>query len=232
MHLLHTAPLGEPLCAQVREDFAGYLDGSIPGIAMQAIAAHFDSCSSCASEFAAVSAVQRSLAALGPAQAPARLQAGIRRTLAAERTRGTHLSALAKLQYAWSSWLGSATLRATGATAAALLLALGLGWMFAAPIASVQANDDAQANMIAPKFLYSQVAPLPVAGDSPMIVEAKIDMEGKVYDYAILAGPDNATTRLRVEQDLLTSVFRPATLFGVPVRGHVVLTYTAISARG
>jgi hypothetical protein len=35
-----------------------------------------------------------------------------------------------------------------------------------------------------------------------------------------------------VEQNLLTSVFRPATVFGVPVDGHVMLTYAGVSVRG
>jgi hypothetical protein len=38
--------------------------------------------------------------------------------------------------------------------------------------------------------------------------------------------------RRQVEQNLLTSVFKPATVFGVPVDGHVMLTYTGVSVRG
>jgi hypothetical protein len=38
--------------------------------------------------------------------------------------------------------------------------------------------------------------------------------------------------KIRVENNLLTSVFTPATVFGVPVRGHVVITYTGVSVRG
>jgi hypothetical protein len=227
-----TRTLDTERCATMRDDFAAYLDGSIPGAKMARIAAHLDSCASCDHEFAALCAVQQSLAALGPAQAPAHLQAQLRRAIAAEREQGTHLSAAAKLRLAWSGWLASATLRVAGAVTVAMLLAAGLGWMFAAPIASVQASDDDQANLIAPRFLYSQVALLSIDTEAPMIVEARVDTEGTVYDYAILSGPTDEASRLRVEQNLLTSVFKPATLFGAPVRGHVVLTYTAVSARG
>jgi len=38
--------------------------------------------------------------------------------------------------------------------------------------------------------------------------------------------------RLRVEENLLSSVFTPATLFGAPVRGHVVMTYMGVSVHG
>jgi hypothetical protein len=53
-----------------------------------------------------------------------------------------------------------------------------------------------------------------------------------VYDYTILDGPSDSAVRRQVEQNLLTSVFTPATVFGVPVDGHVMLTYTGVSVRG
>jgi len=64
------------------------------------------------------------------------------------------------------------------------------------------------------------------------MVEAKVDTNGRVYDYSILAGQLDQAARLQVEQNLLSSVFKPATLFGTPVRGQVVLTYTGVSVRG
>lgn len=105
--------------------------------------------------------------------------------------------------------------------------------MFGAPIV-VQANDDAMAHLVAPRYLYSQVPPEPIETrrDVPIVVEALVDNKGRVYDYAILAGPRDAEVKVRVENNLLGSVFKPATVFGVPVRGHVVMTYTGVSVRG
>jgi hypothetical protein len=53
-----------------------------------------------------------------------------------------------------------------------------------------------------------------------------------VYGYTILEGPKDAEVNVRIESNLLSSVFRPATVFGVPVRGHVVMTYTGVSVKG
>ena len=64
------------------------------------------------------------------------------------------------------------------------------------------------------------------------LIDAKVDTRGRVYDYTILDGPSDPTVRLQVEQNLLTSVFTPATVFGVPVDGHVMVTYTGVSVRG
>jgi hypothetical protein len=122
----------------------------------------------------------------------------------------------------------------SGGLALAMLLVGGLGWMFAVPIA-VQANDDGLADLRAPRYLYSQVPPLPITTDRdvPLVVEAKVDAAGRVYDYTVLAGPgDDQRVKLQLEQNLLASVFRPASVFGVPVPGHVVLTYAGVSVHG
>jgi len=64
------------------------------------------------------------------------------------------------------------------------------------------------------------------------MVDAKVDAQGKVYDFDVIEGPRDAQTRLRIENNLLGSVFKPATVFGVPVPGHAMMTYTAVSAIG
>jgi hypothetical protein len=74
--------------------------------------------------------------------------------------------------------------------------------------------------------------PIPAPHDAPIIVEALVNEQGRVYDYTILDGPHDPKVQVRVEDNLLASVFRPATVFGSPVRGHVVLTYTGVSVRG
>jgi hypothetical protein len=200
---------------------------------MAAIASHLDSCSPCSEEFASQRAVQQSLSDLGPAPAPARLQAQLLQAVAAERARGSNLSAPRRFADAWQGWLAPLALRFSGAIAATVILLAGLGWMFGAPLA-VQANDDNLAHLVAPHYMYSQVPPMPIATDRdiPILVEAKVDTSGRVYDYAILNGPKDPAVQIRVQQNLLASVFRPATAFGIPVRGNVVITYMGVSVHG
>ena len=221
------------VCTAVREDFSAYLDGAVSGVAMGAIAEHLDGCGACASEFAALRTLGTSLAGLGPAHPPTGLQAQLRTAIAAERERGTHLSPGQLFGVAWQNWLASAAVRFTARFAVTLTVLCILVWMFGAPM-SVQANDDNLAHLIAPHYMYSQVPPQPIetGRDVPILVEAKVDTEGRVYDYAIVTGPDDPAVKLRVEQNLLASVFKPATVFGIPVRGQIVMTYTGVSVRG
>lgn len=224
---------GSRECALIRKGFSAYLDGAVSGVEMAAISGHLESCGECAADFDGWRAVQRSLVELGPAQPPARFQARLRAALAVERERGTHLPLHRRALLQWQSSIGPLALRLSGGFAATLLLVGGLSWVFGAPI-TVQANDDAMAHLVAPRYLYSQVPPEPIKTryDVPIVVEAMVDSKGRVYDYAILTGPQDQAAKVRVENNLLGSVFKPATVFGMPVRGHVVMTYTGISVRG
>lgn len=227
----HETECGE--CATVRSEFSAYLDGAISGLEMAAISHHLESCSMCAADFNVWREVQRSLGRLGPKQPPARLQARLRAALAAERERGAHLPVLQRAMMAWRRSAAPMALRLSGGLAATIVLVGGLSWIFGAPIA-VHANDDAMAHLVAPRYLYSQVPPEPISTqrDVPIVVDAMVDDHGRVYHYSILQGPEDAQVKLRVENNLLSSVFKPATVFGVPVRGHVVMTYTGVSVRG
>jgi anti-sigma factor RsiW len=233
MNLSHAQEITSYSCETTRAEFSAYLDGAVSGLAMAGIARHLEACEPCAAEFAELRAVQRVVSELGTAQPPANFQQKLRVAIETERERGAHLSLTGKFGLAWTKWLSSATYRFAGAVAAALVLAAGLGWMFAAPI-SVQANDDSLSHLVAPRYLYSEVPPQPIVlgREVPILVDAQVDTQGRVYDYAIVVGPQDADVRLRVEENLLASVFKPATVFGVPVRGHVVLTYTGVSVRG
>jgi len=231
----HTAQNAQPpyqqQCEAVREEFSSYLDGAMSGVEMASVAAHLDRCAGCSAEFAAWRSVQSALGELGPAQPPARLQTRLRAALAQERERGSYLAWPQLALRFWSRTLAPVALRVSGGVVAAVVLAASLGWVFGAPI---QANDDRMAHLVAPHYLYSQVPPQPIATgrDVPIVVEAMVDTQGRVYDYQILAGPQDSSVQVRVEENLLASVFKPATVFGVPVRGHVVLTYMGLSVRG
>ncbi len=225
------APRNE--CAAVQSEFSDYLDGAVSGVEMAAISGHLRDCDDCAKDFDVWRQVQRSLGELGPKAPPARFQVRLRAAIAAERERGAHLPLVQRAALAWKTSLAPLALRLSGGFVATVLLAGALCWVFGAPIA-VLANDDGLANLVAPRYMYSQVPPEPIRTqrDVPIVVDAMVDSSGRVYRYTILQGPKDDDVKVRVESNLLSSVFTPATVFGVPVRGHVVMTYTGISVRG
>jgi hypothetical protein len=211
---------------------SAYLDGAWSGVEMGTVADHLQGCAACSSEFNAWRMMQAALAELGPAKAPARLQERLRMALDRERDHGTHLPLFARIALIWRTSVAPLAVQTAGGIAAAVLLLVGLFQLFG-PGVEVQANDDGLAHLIGPRYLYSQVPPTAVqtGRDVPVLIDAKVDTRGRVYDYTIIDGPLDPAVRSQVEQNLLSSVFKPATVFGVPVDGHVMLTYTGVSVR-
>lgn len=220
-------------CEAAQAAFSPYLDGALSGVEMGHVAQHLDVCPPCSTEFNAWREMQSVLGELGPSKAPARLQARLRMALDRERERGSYLPLSGRMAHRWRTSIAPLAVQTAGGMAAAVLLLAGLFRLFG-PGVEVQANDDGMAHLIAPHYLYSQVPPSPVETrrDVPILVDAKVDTRGLVYDYTILDGPRDKAVQIAVEQNLLSSVFKPATVFGVPVDGHVMVTYTGVSVRG
>ncbi|HTV08163.1 MAG TPA: zf-HC2 domain-containing protein [Candidatus Aquilonibacter sp.] len=220
-------------CQAARAAFSSYLDGALSGVEMGRVAGHLEACAPCTDEFAAWRSMQSALGELRSAKIPACLQSELQVALSIERQRGSYLPLVGRIALFWKNSVAPLALQGAGGALAAVLLAAGLFRLFG-PGVTVQANDDGLAHLVAPHYLYSQVPPQPVetGREVAVLVEAKVDTRGRVYDYTILDGPSSPAVRLRVEENLLSSVFQPATVFGVPVDGHVMLTYTGVSVRG
>jgi anti-sigma factor RsiW len=244
-------------CKPIRERFSAYLDGALTGVVMQQTAAHLESCSECEREFAGWRTMQEALAEIGPAKAPAELALRLRVALSQEQTRTTRQS-LARWQVRWQNTMAPFLLRASAGFASAVLL-LGTAAVLVGAFASpepVEARAVSADAATSPRFLYSLlasstpetdqaetakprqpnshgVARTTAAEDSiPVVVEAYVNSAGRVYDYRIISGPNDAASRAQVENLLLFSVFEPARVFGEPVRGVAVLSFSGISVQG
>ncbi len=121
--------------------------------------------------------------------------------------------------------------------AAALLVVLGVGVTLGAvtPQQAVEANDVPLLGFSAPRYLYSVSSgsrALASADESPLTVEAKVNSEGRVYDYRVLSGALNPAMEASLRERMLSSVFKPASFFGEPVRSTLVLTFADVEVRG
>jgi anti-sigma factor RsiW len=244
-------------CKTIRERFSAYLDGALTGVAMQQTAAHLESCAECEREFSGWRAMQAALAKLGPAKAPADLALRLRVTLSQEQTRTTRQS-LARWQVRWHNTMAPFLLRASAGFASAVLL-LGTAAVLIGAFASpepVEARDASADAATSPRFLYSLLASSTPETDeaqavkphqsnsrgvartatvqdaNAVVVEAYVNSAGRVYDYRIISGPNDAASRAQVENLLLFSVFEPARVFGEPVRGVAVLSFSGVSVQG
>lgn len=221
-------------CTSVRSQFSEYLDGALTGLAMQSVVAHLESCRKCSAEFGRWRSAQQMLASLGPAKAPSDLALKLRVAISREKTH-TPRQSLARWQVRWQNTVAPFLLQASAGLASAVLLIGTVGLLVGAVAVpeTAMAGDQPLGNASSPHFLYSAASTSSI-GDrgNPVVVEAYVDGSGRVYDYEIVAGPNDAHTRSQVENQLLFSVFAPARFFGQPVRGLVVLSFAGVSVQG
>jgi hypothetical protein len=139
---------------------------------------------------------------------------------------------------AWKNTVGPFILQASAGFASAVLLmgaVIVLATMFAQPEAAQASQDEPLGNPTAPRLvsLATGVGRSEIGdGTGPVVVEAYVNNEGKMYDYRIVSGPTDASTRAQIENLLLNSRFEAARFFGQPVRGLAVLSFSGVSVRG
>jgi hypothetical protein len=69
-------------------------------------------------------------------------------------------------------------------------------------------------------------------GDNPLVLVTQINAEGHVKGYRVLSGQRSPEIMERLDRMIYFSVFQPATNFGKPTDGEVVLSLRRITVRG
>jgi len=220
-------------CSTIRSQFSDYLDGNLTGVAMQSVARHLGGCAKCSVEFEEWRGMQQSLAKLGPARPPADLGLRIRVALSQELAK-TPKNALAGWKVRWENTVGPFLLQASAGLASSLVLVGTMAFLIGAFAQPAPASaTDAMAS--SPRFLYSTVEANSgtISGKGiPITVEVFVDTQGRVYDYDIVAGPNDLATRAELETLLLSSKFQPAQYFGQAVPGVALLSFAGVSVQG
>lgn len=121
------------------------------------------------------------------------------------------------------------------ATAAVVLITAAATLGTVVPQQAVEANDIPLVGFSSPRYLYSASGirqPIASADEAPLMVEARVNADGRVYGYRVLSGSLDASTDTALRERMLSSVFRPARVLGEPVRGTVVLTFADVEVHG
>jgi anti-sigma factor RsiW len=220
-------------CAHFREQFSVYLDGAVSGAAMHEIAAHLEACPGCADEFAQWRAAQALISSIGPAKAPPNLGLRLRVALS-QQAANTAQEKLARGRVHWQNTFRPLLWQITAGFASTVALLGGAALLVGMFPGSALANDEPLGSATNARFLYNPFEPVEgvADGNNPVVVEAFINGEGRVYDYKIISGSTDPKTRSHLEDILLFSIFAPAEVFGQPVRGTVLLSFSSVPVRG
>lgn len=235
MNHLNVGPTGSPeVCAEVRTILSPYLDGALQGAERQQVSNHLQQCADCAQEFDGMSHTQELISALGRRPAPPdlalRLRVAISQELSMTWERRMQRG-LVRLEGALNAFM----LPATGGLVTALLMfGLLTGAFMSLSRGVVAVGNDVPTSLYTPPKLSS--APFPdaflVRSDTPVVIEALVDSNGRLQDYRIIDGQDTAEVRKQLDRSLIFTVFQPATSFGQRAPGKVVLTFANIEVKG
>jgi anti-sigma factor RsiW len=221
-------------CARLREQFSGYLDGAVTGAVMHEIAAHLEVCSGCSAEFAQWRNAQSLVSSIGRAKAPDNLGLRLRVALS-QQLANTTQEKFARERVRWQNTMLPLMWRVTAGFASTVAMlggvALLIGMFSPEPLL---ARDEPLGKASSPRFLYTSPEPAEGVADSnnPVVVQAFVNGEGRVYDYKIVSGNADTKTRSQLEDTLLFSVFAPARVFGQPVPGTLLLSFSGVSVGG
>ncbi len=218
-------------CTEAKSLFSPYLDAVASPREMSEVRRHIAACGECRRQFAALQATQRMVAALEAKPAPPELALRIRVALSREMAaRQSHT--FAALQLRVRNVMNAFMVPATAGTLTAFLifgLVIGMLGPYRLPGADV------------PTMLYTppEISNAPfglemgsVNGDA-LVVEVDVDQHGRAQDYRIVSSPpDSAQELAELKNLLIFTQFRPATSFGQPVAGRIVLSFSKINVKG
>jgi hypothetical protein len=233
--------MNSTICAALQSRFSDYLDGAVSGQEMQEIARHIEGtagsvegCANCARELSALRTTQNALASLGPAKPPTDLALRLRVAISQENAR-RNSRLIDRLSVKWENSVRPLLVQVSAGIAGSVVLVGGIMLLLGVVAAPqpVLADDEPLGAVTMPHYRYSAVLPQAIVTpqNTTIVVEAAIDKFGRVYDFEIVAGPQDDRVRTQIANQLLSSVFEPASAFGVPIRGRAIVTFSGISVR-
>jgi hypothetical protein len=225
-------------CDDMHEMVSSLLDRRVTAREKESVLAHLESCRQCGAEFESMRELRGALRQLDKPELPARLLVGLRMLAFIDRLRRlSHVSLSARahrwagrLQLVFENLMRPMALPFAGGVLSALV-------MFAMLVPSLAFPHNFR-NDVPLWRLYTDPAleeMNPVDAGDEIVVEVTIDERGRVQGYVVTQGRMTPEIENNLENNLvLFSRFAPATVFGQPTWGRVLVSFrrSQISVRG
>lgn len=214
-------------CEEVNPLLSLFVDGELQIEQGCEVMRHMDGCDLCSRQVQDIRAMGQLMRALPVPEPPPDLALRLRVSASRYSVRATRLE-IWKMRVA--TVLQAMAVPAVAGTMGALLVFAFLFGSIMVPATVASQHPDVPLGVATPPRLL-QAAGFDV--DAPLLVEANVDASGRVYGYRVLSGHPDAQVLSRLNNQLLFSVFEPATtMFGQRTVGNVLVSYGMVRVRG
>jgi hypothetical protein len=212
-------------CVEIRSHFSDCLDDLCTPEARKSIRFHLVYCAACREELAQWQSLQADLRGLVRRRVPPDLALRLR----VRMSQHLHRHYLAGLWVRLENLVKPLLIPATGGVLTAVIcfcLIMGSG---VAPVTNI---PDVPLQIVTPPRVRA-LAPMDFnTDDNPLVLVTQIDAAGRVKGYRLLSGQNSPELTQRLDRMIYFSLFQPATNFGKPTDGEVVLSLRRITVRG
>lgn len=223
-------------CTEARPLFPLYLDSAVTGVEMHAISEHMKDCGDCRTEYKKLENTRLLVSQLGRRPVPPNLGLKIKLAISHERSRNWR-SILRAYAVRLENTMNAFTVPATAGLLTAVIFFGTLIGCFRLPQQSADDVVPAALSNLPARLIINKQAPIDDSGlnddlTTPLLVQVYVDASGKVQNYSIVSGPDNASVRSELNRKLLFTNFDPAYEFGQPVPSTTVMSFFKVNVRG
>jgi hypothetical protein len=225
-------------CVEIRGHFSDYLEDLCAPDFLRSLRFHLAYCESCRMELERWQTLQSDLHSMPRRRVPPDLALRLRVRFSQQ----IHRNLLGRLWVRLENALQPILLPASGGVLAAVIC---FGLIMGSEVVPVNNIPDVPLRFVTPPRPSRGAMPSPwqelrelrpidfsSAGDPPVVVVTQIDAEGRVVGYQVLSGQSTPELIHRLDRMIYFSVFQPATMFGMPTDGQVVLSLRRITVRG
>jgi hypothetical protein len=212
-------------CLEIRDHFSDYVDGLCSQDALLSLRYHLRYCDACRNELDRAESLQNGLRSLP--RRVVRKEADLR--LKVRVSQELNRNVLGKLVVRLDNALRERLLPAGGGLAiAALCVCLFL----ACEAIPVNSRPDVPLSFVTAPHVLA-LAPVDFkTGNKSLIVMTYIDASGDVISYKVVSGQHSPQLMRHLDRFIYFSHFSPATTFGRPTAGRVILALKEITVRG
>ena len=212
-------------CVEIRNHFSEYLDDLCTPEARKSIRYHLSFCEVCQEQLDQWQSIREELRALQRRQVSPELALLLR----VQMSQQLHKNPLSDIWVRLENALKPLLIPASGGVMTAVICFCLIMGSQVVPITDI---PDVTLQLVTPARVR-ELAPMDFnSGDNGLVLVTQINAEGRVKGYRVLSGQHSPELMQRLDRMIYFSVFQPATMFGKPTDGEVVLSLRRITVRG